>query len=626
MFLKTMLQSIKKEKGAVIVMTAVMLPLLLGLAGLGFDVGNLYVHKARLQNVADAAALAGAREYIDSQKYVIKDRTDSDYTAQGEVIYTESVAPASRSGNHPNADEAADKYIHKNIANLHNTVKSDASSHLALESGDGERVFYRIGLNEQVRLHFLPVILGEARNQTVSAEAIAVVEPGKTQVNTVANAQKYSIFENLVTYSGLFDSGLSNEVNLNVHGNQSGKINVVFEGKLVYSFENGTGGDSFYDMDDALEPGGNYFGHLLNGFTNLNPNEKPNNYTNKHWVFVNDPTINTLANTTAYADAFRYWISGGERFFTKEFEGNLTLGNTDFDNLMADDYNVIYLKNSGENNAEVTINLDRNVGNATNVTPIYVIIENTVKLNGINCTATQEGRPLVIVYYGTNSFALNVGTETASAKLNAVIYAPYLAEGDSIGAVNFYLNGTFQGNVIAPGVVLTAKSGSQSVLRQKNYLENGVNDGNGNYTTDANAYKDKYIAAVTAEIAANVQSRLPDKAFLDRVLNEYMNVLKNDFGMDDKELKHRANKNFYGTLEYNIKKALYEKWLSLRQNPAYAQYADFLWPWGNENLYEAENSTSNGDTYTTIDYSVGTLRLINPRTEYTESNPFASAL
>ena len=379
-------------------------------------------------------------------------------------------------------------------------------------------------------------------------------------------------------------------------------------------------------MDDALEPGGNYFGHLLNGFTNLNPSQKPNNYTNAHWLFVNDPTINTLANTTAYADAFRYWISGGERFFSKEFEGNLTLGNTDFDNLISNDYNVIYLKNAGVNNAELTINLERNVGNATNVTPVYVIIENTVKLNAINCTATQEGRPLIIVYYGTNSFALNVGTETAASKLNAVIYAPYLAdvvEGKTtIGAVDFYLNGTFQGNVIAPGVVLTAKSGSQSVLRQKNYLENGVDDGHGNYTTDPNAYNDKYIAAVTAEFAANVQSRLPDQAFLDRVLNEYINVLKNDFGMDDKELKHRANKNFYGTLEYNIKKALYEKWLSLRQNPEYAQYADFLWPWGNENLYEPESSSSSGSTHTTIDYSIGTLRLINTRTEYTTDNPF----
>lgn len=57
---------IQKERGAVFVMTALLLPILFGFMGLAYDVGNLYMHKARLQNVADSAALAGARAFVEN--------------------------------------------------------------------------------------------------------------------------------------------------------------------------------------------------------------------------------------------------------------------------------------------------------------------------------------------------------------------------------------------------------------------------------------------------------------------------------------------------------------------------------------------------------------------------------
>lgn len=53
------LQALREERGAIFVLTALMLPVLLGCMGIAYDVGNLYMHKARLQNVTDAAALAG---------------------------------------------------------------------------------------------------------------------------------------------------------------------------------------------------------------------------------------------------------------------------------------------------------------------------------------------------------------------------------------------------------------------------------------------------------------------------------------------------------------------------------------------------------------------------------------
>ena len=51
----------RDRKGSVIVIVAISLILFLGLGALAIDVGYLYTTRAELQNVADAAALAGAR-------------------------------------------------------------------------------------------------------------------------------------------------------------------------------------------------------------------------------------------------------------------------------------------------------------------------------------------------------------------------------------------------------------------------------------------------------------------------------------------------------------------------------------------------------------------------------------
>ena len=54
--------SINKERGAVAVLVALSMALLIGFAGLALDLGRLYVAKTELQNSADACALAAARE------------------------------------------------------------------------------------------------------------------------------------------------------------------------------------------------------------------------------------------------------------------------------------------------------------------------------------------------------------------------------------------------------------------------------------------------------------------------------------------------------------------------------------------------------------------------------------
>mgnify|MGYP006195323895 CR=1 FL=1 len=54
--------SMQKQQGAVAIIVAICLTLLVGMLGLVLDLGHLYVAKTELQNAADSASLSGAKE------------------------------------------------------------------------------------------------------------------------------------------------------------------------------------------------------------------------------------------------------------------------------------------------------------------------------------------------------------------------------------------------------------------------------------------------------------------------------------------------------------------------------------------------------------------------------------
>lgn len=74
-----LLEKVKNQTGVSAVIVAIVLSMLIGFSALGVDVGHMYVTRNELQNVADAAALAGARymgsiyetlSYDEQQTYV----------------------------------------------------------------------------------------------------------------------------------------------------------------------------------------------------------------------------------------------------------------------------------------------------------------------------------------------------------------------------------------------------------------------------------------------------------------------------------------------------------------------------------------------------------------------------
>ncbi|MDY6290808.1 MAG: Tad domain-containing protein [Succiniclasticum sp.] len=311
---------IQKERGAIFVLTAVLLPIMFGCLGIAYDVGNLYMHKARLQNVTDAAALAGGRAFLESQKKITGTKDDIDENTDGKAE-KEYVIGGSQtlSGKHQDADKAADDYIYKNIINLGEKVYSDKYSHYALKgikknaAVEGQEatytaaneIFYRVGLSETVRLYFLPIFT-KKNIETVRAGSVVVLQPGTTTVipgsgggsSTITHP---SMFDNLYTYSEYFDAGLANANHIH---------NATYEGNMVFTYGNGNSTkEHFYDIEKITGGQTQSVDHLFNDASaSLAGIRNPGNYTgdlNDEWAKVNDPIINTYFNTEAYVDAFK---------------------------------------------------------------------------------------------------------------------------------------------------------------------------------------------------------------------------------------------------------------------------------------------------------------------------------
>ena len=325
------IKCLRQERGSILVLTVILLPIMFAFLGFGYDFGNIYMHKARLQNVADAAALAGARAYLDSQREELEanrdsidgtvDRVNGKLTSDSTAAYPEgrdtpdvyNVGDTTQTKNreyskHPAADAAADNYIYKNIVNLGSTVYSDKWSHYAINSDNNAnpKTFYRIGLYEEVPLYFLPIIKSIKSSQIVRAGAIALMEPGTT---ASAGSSSFSLFDNLFTFSDEYHS--VTPANLN-------DVTYAMIGDMVYTHGNNTEHSVYYDFTGIQDEEGKHF------YTHTGSYESGNQR--------NDPFIDITYNTLDYIDALT-------TDKLKQPHVNLINGNTDPDKIYASDIN-----------------------------------------------------------------------------------------------------------------------------------------------------------------------------------------------------------------------------------------------------------------------------------------------
>jgi Flp pilus assembly protein TadG len=469
-----MLQKIKKEQGSIIVLTAVLLPVFLGFMGIGIDVGKLYMHKARLQNVADAAALAGAREFVNQ-----KETPDS----------------------HNKTDTEANKYINNNVVNLNNTenVTQDGKSHLVRQSVDGTKTktYYRIGLTETVGLNFLPILPGINRNATVQASAVALAE-GTASSNTlpsvpVGEGASFSIFDNLFTFSEYLFIGNINE---NHHAY------VSFDGRMVYTMLNNNtergSSDFFYKFNSPVG---------MEEEENHMYNQKGNTSNGVMRSNINDPYVNPYFSTRDYIAVFDQWLktdeTGKKLYVEVPSEAVGQNCTTEFINQYPE-YNVFHYGYTG-NISQISIGQISTTHFDIN-TPLYIIIEDTVNFDQKTIAMRNNNRPVVIVYKGTGRVFID-----GSQDGKLVIYAPDA----EIYLVNTH--GQYSGNIIAKRLLFGGGSSKGSWV-VKNYLENG------------NDYIDPYIKARREQIEASIMANAAtanSQATFEGIINAVQDFLNN---------------------------------------------------------------------------------------------------
>lgn len=263
-FFNTVLEKIKyinflkQERGAIFVLTALLLPVVLGCMGFAYDFGNLYMHKARLQNAADAAALTGARAFVDenaAKRKLYKDEYKSSnhvttIPADAQVVINQNAKADAKAA----AKNAAVANVNQNMINLHNNEYQ--SSYFLItgvihEAGkDYDQQYFRANLRETVPLHFLPVIM-DKKEQDVAAEAISTIIGRKSETQnkdkdkTSTAAQSLFMVKSGITFENTYASNGSENQAPEWSGYYDGDLRYVGN-EITYSFHDATNGYEGY--------------------------------------------------------------------------------------------------------------------------------------------------------------------------------------------------------------------------------------------------------------------------------------------------------------------------------------------------------------------------------------------
>lgn len=226
---------LRTEKGAIIVLTALLFPLILAAAGFAVVIGNVYIHQSQLQNIADAAALAGASKL--------------------------GVGPRE-------AEKLASAYVDANQTNLTASAIASATADPKIPKNDVKKI--RVTLTQDVPMYFLQYFPSIPPKVKIAAHATAAYTAG---------SGGYGLFDNLISAgsNGLY------------FANSNGK---TLDGKIEYSNDyshqdtistsTGTPNDITRNAALNLAPSdlSAYIQSLANSVTKLDQNH--NNFTLSH--------------------------------------------------------------------------------------------------------------------------------------------------------------------------------------------------------------------------------------------------------------------------------------------------------------------------------------------------------
>ena len=421
-----------RQKGQILVFTAVLLPLLIAACGFTVDFGNMYMHKSKLQNAADAAAIAGGYAFRDNKENI-------DY--------------------HPKADTASTDSAKSNLTNFDNI----GQHYQARVDKDGV-IYYRVELSESVPVYFLR-LFGVGDSTTVSADSIASI------VNL--GGGKNNIFQNLFS----FGSGGFKSTNANQNPDDPG-VSLI-------------GNSSFYQGDirgigsDAKMPiSGIDYTHELLTFAAMDAFLADRKLTvrqalDRDNIYDNDKTNDTYEYHTLPTKDLDHQLDENLKDIVDAAKGHEYIwgnGKKVTEILPQATNNNFFIYNNSSIGPELEVDYLPIKNDPNDNRPLYVVCDKTgdpTKLTITNKVENRNSRPIIFVYTGTGT----INIEAKDSYFHGIIYAPYADVHINDGGMSFY------GSIASKGLAITGKATYE--IDKTIGGGNGSSTGNGTASTNA---------------------------------------------------------------------------------------------------------------------------------------------
>lgn len=383
-----------RQKGQILVFTAVLLPLLIAACGFTVDFGNMYMHKSKLQNAADAAAIAGGYAFRDN-----KENIDS----------------------HPKADNASTASAKSNLTNF------DDMGHLYQARVDKDGViYYRVELSESVPIYFLR-LFGVGNSTTVSADSIASI------VNL--GGGKNNIFQNLFS----FGSGGFTSTNANQNPDDPG-VSLIGNSSFYQGDIRGIGSDA--NMEKK-------YTHELLTFASRDAFLADRKLTVRQAI-DKDKKNGTHEYYTTPSQDYEHRLDENLKDIVDAAKGHEYIWGHEkklSDILSQTANNNSYFYNPSGQDAELKVDcLPKGAPNDNR--PLYFVFDKWAKLTITNKVEDRNSRPIIFVYTGTGTIPVE---KEDGSYFHGIIYAPYADVHINDEKLSFY------GSIASKGLTITGK-------------------------------------------------------------------------------------------------------------------------------------------------------------------------
>ncbi len=346
---------IKEQRGAVIILFALLLPLLMCFAGLVIDFGNLYAHYSKLQHAADAAALAGGNAYV---------------TSSGDLDYANDFAQGYVTTNDDKGSFKKPPYI----------AQKDNNS------------YYVVILKERVPLYFLRYFPQIGSDMEISAAACVSI------VKVDGGGSGFILFDNLFTAQKGFGSvnSIQNPDNYNIYQNRNSCS--TYYGTIVIGDESAFNEAS---KNVYLKPGA--FGADGNSQITVNQAIEQGE--------VNIPEYDgNLDITKYYYDTVQQLMAADSTYKITD-QNKQNVDSNFLNQLSTQGVDVIYY-----NIPNLNFDLTQAINGKTD-DPLYIICDNINNFN--TSADMTGGRPIVLIYNGSGEFWMNCNGGTFTGDIYA---------------------------------------------------------------------------------------------------------------------------------------------------------------------------------------------------------------